>query len=60
MRVNLDGIGFIEIFGLEYVFFQCLNFVDINNDGYMDVFVCYDVELNVYYINDGLGNFIYN
>jgi hypothetical protein len=38
------------------VFSQRSNFVDINNDGHLDAFVCHDFEANVYYINDGNGN----
>jgi hypothetical protein len=52
--------GFIEVSGSEYVFSQRSNFVDINNDGHLDAFVCHDVEPNVYYINDGNGNFTFN
>jgi hypothetical protein len=60
MRANSDGTGFTEVSGPEYVFSQRSNFVDINNDGHMDAFVCHDVEPNVYYINDGAGNFTFN
>jgi hypothetical protein len=60
MRANNTGTGFTEISGSEYVFSQRSNFVDINNDGHLDAFVCHDVEPNVYYINDGNGNFQYN
>lgn len=56
MRANADGTAFTEISGPEYVFSQRSNFVDINNDGHLDAFVCHDVEPNVYYINDGNGN----
>ncbi|MEL6809749.1 MAG: FG-GAP-like repeat-containing protein [Bacteroidota bacterium] len=56
MRANSDGTGFTEVSGSEYVFSQRSNFVDINNDGHLDAFVCHDVEPNVYYINDGSGN----
>ena len=56
MRANETGDGFTEISGPEYVFSQRSNFVDINNDGNLDAFVCHDVEPNVYYINDGNGN----
>ncbi len=56
MRANATGDGFTEISGPEYVFSQRSNFVDINNDGHLDAFVCHDVEPNVYYINDGSGN----
>ena len=46
--------------GNEYVFSQRSNFVDINNDGHLDAFVCHDVQPTVYYINDGDGNFTLN
>lgn len=52
--------GFVEVSGNEYVFSQRSNFIDINNDGHLDAFVCHDVEPNVYYINDGNGNFTFN
>lgn len=55
MRSNGDGT-FTEDSGSEYVFSQRSNFVDINNDGHLDAFVCHDVAPNVYYINDGEGN----
>jgi hypothetical protein len=60
MRANEDGTAYTEISGPEYVFSQRSNFVDINNDGHLDAFVCHDVEPNVYYINDGSGtlNFV--
>jgi len=35
---------------------QRTNFVDLNNDGHLDAFVCHDVAPSVYYINDGNGN----
>ena len=38
------------------MFSQRSNFVDINNDGHLDAFVCHDVQPTVYYINDGEGN----
>ena len=59
MRANNAGDGFQEISYPQYVFSQRSNFVDINNDGHLDAFVCHDVEPNVYYINDGEGNLIY-
>ncbi|SFN48061.1 Por secretion system C-terminal sorting domain-containing protein [Bizionia echini] len=55
MRSNGNGT-FTEFSGSEYVFSQRSNFVDINNDGHLDAFVCHDVAPNVYYINDGEGN----
>ena len=56
MQANNTGTGYTEISGSDYVFSQRSNFVDINNDGHLDAFVCHDVEANVYYINDGSGN----
>ena len=58
MRSNGDGT-FTEDSGDEYVFSQRSNFADINNDGHLDAFVCHDVAPNVYYINDGNGNFTF-
>ena len=49
-------VGFTETSGPQYVFSQRSNFIDINNDGNLDAFVCHDVAPNVYYINDGVGN----
>lgn len=56
MRASSDGTAYTEISGSEFVFSQRSNFVDINNDGHLDAFVCHDVEPNVYYLNDGSGN----
>ncbi|MFK7832251.1 MAG: FG-GAP-like repeat-containing protein [Winogradskyella sp.] len=56
MQANDTGTGYTEISGPDYVFSQRSNFVDINNDGHLDAFVCHDVQANVYYINDGSGN----
>jgi len=59
MRANEDGTAYEEISFPQFVFSQRSNFVDINNDGHLDAFVCHDVEPNVYYINDGEGNLTY-
>ncbi|MEN8815899.1 MAG: FG-GAP-like repeat-containing protein [Nonlabens sp.] len=56
MKANDTGTSFTQISGNEYVFSQRSNFIDINNDGHLDAFVCHDVAPNVYYINDGNGN----
>ncbi len=56
MKANATGTAYTEISGTDYVFSQRSNFVDINNDGNLDAFVCHDVDPNVYYINDGSGN----
>ena len=54
---RFDDIARYEEFSSgNYVFSQRSNFVDVNNDGHLDAFVCHDVQPNVYYLNDGLGN----
>ncbi|TYC11303.1 T9SS type A sorting domain-containing protein [Bizionia gelidisalsuginis] len=60
MKANSDGTGYLETSGPEYVFSQRTNFVDINNDGYLDAFVCHDVGPNQFYLNDGNGNLSHN
>jgi len=55
MYANSTGTGFTEISGPNYVFSQRSNFVDIDNDGNLDAFVCHDVDPNVYYMNNGSG-----
>lgn len=56
MYATADGTGFTEVSGPQYVFSQRSNFVDVNNDGHLDAFVCHDVQPNVHYLNDGTGN----
>lgn len=50
-RSSLDGPG---------LFVQGSNFVDINNDGYVDFFSCHDDGPNQIWGNDGNGNLFYN
>ena len=56
MQASNDGMSFTQQSTTQYTFSQRSNFVDINNDGNLDAFVCHDVEPNVYFINDGAGN----
>lgn len=60
MKSVNNGTGFVQMSTSEYVFSQRSNFVDINNDGHLDAFVCHDVAPNVYYLNDGEGNLSFN
>jgi len=60
MKANHNGTSYQEVSFPEYVFSQRSNFVDINNDGHLDAFVCHDVAPSVYYINDGAGNFTFH
>ncbi|MEZ4738357.1 MAG: FG-GAP-like repeat-containing protein [Flavobacteriales bacterium] len=59
MFANSDGTGYTEVSGPQYVFSQRSNMIDINNDGNLDAFVCHDVQPNVFYMNDGTGNLVY-
>ena len=60
LRANNNGTAYTEITGAQYVFSQRNNFIDINNDGNLDAFVCHDVAPNVYYLNNGQGILNYN
>lgn len=60
MRANATGTAYTEVSGSDYVFCQRANFVDINNDGFLDAFVCHDVNPNVYYLNDGTNTLGFN
>ncbi|WP_084426763.1 FG-GAP-like repeat-containing protein [Aequorivita capsosiphonis] len=60
MKANDTGTGFEEVSFPQYVFSQRSNFVDINNDGHLDAFVCHDVAPSVYYINNGDGSFTFH
>ncbi len=60
MKAHNGGNGFNEVSFPEYVFSQRSNFVDINNDGHLDAFVCHDVAPSVYYINNGDGTFTFH
>lgn len=55
------GVWEYEAFVFEDSFFiQTTNFVDIDNDGDLDLFACNDDSLNITYENDGNGNFSKN
>lgn len=53
-----DGSSFemFELPGLD-IFAQCSNFADINNDGWLDAFVCHDDAESRIWGNDGTGDF---
>ncbi|MFD0963201.1 FG-GAP-like repeat-containing protein [Pseudofulvibacter geojedonensis] len=58
---NATGTAYTVTSNPEYIFSQRSNFVDINNDGHLDAFVCHDVDPNVYYLNNGVDNtLVYN
>ncbi|TPD73349.1 CRTAC1 family protein [Flavobacterium microcysteis] len=60
LKANNTGNGYTKISGPQSIFCQRSNFVDLNNDGNLDAFVCHDINPNVYYINDGSGNLVFH
>lgn len=60
MMANSTGSGYAIMSFPQYVFPQRGNMVDINNDGWLDGFMCHDVDANVYYLNDGAGDLTFN
>jgi hypothetical protein len=53
---NSTGTAYIsKTTGTSYLC-QRTNFIDVNNDGNLDAFVCDDNNPNRYYLNDGIGN----
>jgi len=58
---NATGTAYTVTSNPEYIFCQRSNFVDINNDGHLDAFLCHDVDPNVFYLNNGTDNtLVYN
>ncbi|SEM78062.1 Por secretion system C-terminal sorting domain-containing protein [Chryseobacterium taichungense] len=53
LKANSTGTGFTSDRKSQSFLVQRTNFVDINNDGRLDAFVCDDNAPNRYYINDG-------
>lgn len=58
VHANATGTAYTDDPRPEYIFSQRSNFVDINNDGHLDAFVCHDVDMSHPYRNDGTGNLI--
>ncbi|GGG19497.1 hypothetical protein GCM10011344_20230 [Dokdonia pacifica] len=59
LKANSDGTSFSQDDQSSiFIFSQRTNFIDINNDGDLDAFVCHDIEPNVYFLNDGTGGFL--
>ncbi len=67
LKANSTGDGYTELTGTgntnnfnRNIFTQRTNFVDINNDGNVDLFACHDVAQSHVYRNDGAGNMIFD
>lgn len=56
LKANDDGSNYSVIAYPENIFTQRTNFVDINNDGNLDLWACHDVNQSHPYRNDGNGN----
>ncbi|MBK9148272.1 MAG: VCBS repeat-containing protein [Flavobacteriales bacterium] len=56
MTANANGTAYTEFSPPQYIFCQRTNFVDLNNDGHLDAFVCHDVDANVSFLNNGAGS----
>lgn len=60
MKLNNTGDGILgSIINLPNgaIFSQNGNFLDVNNDGWLDIFMCNDVDESRLWVNDGAGNF---
>jgi len=60
MKLNNTGTGILgAVIDLPNgnIFCQNGNFMDVNNDGWEDIFACNDVGQNRIWVNDGAGNF---
>lgn len=56
IKANATGTGYTEIAYPQSIFTQRTNFVDINNDGNLDLWACHDTAQSHAYRNDGAGN----
>ena len=60
MKLNATGTGVLShatLPGGAGIAGQNCNFMDVNNDGWEDIFVCNDVDESMIWVNDGTGNF---
>ncbi len=60
IKLNAAGTGNLGITNLPGgggIASQACNFMDVNNDGWEDIFVCNDVNECMIWVNDGAGNF---
>lgn len=51
-QVQSVNVSYSTVYGGQYVFSQRGNFIDINNDGNLDAYMCHDTQASVYYINE--------
>lgn len=53
VKANADGTAYTSDRKTQSFLVQRTNFIDINNDGKLDAFICDDNAPNRYYMNDG-------
>ena len=60
LKANSNGTSYSQTkIDNPSIFLQGSNFVDIDNNGTIDLFACHDDGLSAPFSNDGLGNFSY-
>ncbi|MCC6459999.1 MAG: CRTAC1 family protein [Saprospiraceae bacterium] len=60
VRANADGSAYqLEILDKPGTFTQGANFADINNDGWLDAFICHDDGPSRIFLNNGAGGLVY-
>ncbi|NMH28124.1 FG-GAP-like repeat-containing protein [Flavobacterium silvaticum] len=60
LKANADGTGYALSSYPQNIFTQRTNFVDIDNDGNLDLWACHDVAQSHAYRNDGAGNLVFD
>lgn len=61
LKANNTGTNYTQTsISNPSVFLQGSNFVDIDNNGTVDIFACHDEGLSPAFSNDGFGNFTYD
>jgi hypothetical protein len=60
LKASDDGTTYSIVTYPQNIFTQRTNFVDINNDGHLDLWACHDVNQNHPYRNDGNGNLVFD
>jgi hypothetical protein len=60
IKSNAGGDSYTEVPYPQSIFTQRTNFVDINNDGNLDLWACHDTAQSFSYKNDGAGNLIFD
>jgi hypothetical protein len=61
LLANSTGTDYTSsLLGAPGIFVQCTNFVDIDNNGTTDIFLCHDDGVSSPYSNDGTGTFTYD